>query len=183
MPYRDETKQIQKALLSLGYSLPKWGADGKAGDETFGAADAWIANDGEPVAAPVSATDADFNARSVKNLQDVHPDLVRVMTLARSRTPVPFTVIEGLRSVERQRQLVAQGASTTINSRHITGHAADIVPHRPNGKIAFDWPLYYIVAPIIKEAARELGVAVEWGGDWRSIKDGPHFQLSRKSYP
>jgi peptidoglycan L-alanyl-D-glutamate endopeptidase CwlK len=126
---------------------------------------------------------AEWDARSRTNLQGVHPDLVRVMARARELSPVRFTVIEGLRSQARQRQLVAQGASRTMNSRHITGHAVDIVPHRPNGDLAFDWPLYHKLAPAVKQAATELGVAIVWGGDWRTFKDGPHFELDRRSYP
>lgn len=124
-----------------------------------------------------------WDARSERNLKGVHADLVRVMNLARQRSPVRFVVIEGLRTEERQRQLVAQGASKTMNSRHLTGHAVDLVPLGPTGQPAFDWPLYYKLAPVVKAAAEELGVALDWGGDWRSFKDGPHFELRRSVYP
>jgi len=118
--------------------------------------------------------------RSLQNLSGVHPDLVAVVKRAIQITEVDFTVIEGLRSRERQKQLVAKGASKTMNSRHITGHAVDMVP----------WPIdwndlkrFEIMADAMKQAAEELGVDVEWGGDWRTFYDGPHFQLSRKAYP
>jgi hypothetical protein len=70
-----------------------------------------------------------------------------------------------------------------MNSRHLTGHAVDLVPIGPNGKAAFDWPLYDKLGPAVKAAAEKEGVALDWGGDWTSFKDGPHFELDRKVYP
>lgn len=154
-------------------------ADGIVGDKTLAALDRAL----PPSEAPAQPVLTGWDERSARNLQGVHDDLVRVMELARARSPVKFTVIEGLRTIERQRQLVAQGASKTMNSRHITGHAVDIVPHRPDGTLAFDWPLYYQIAPVIKAAAKEIGVPVTWGGDWRSFKDGPHWELTHAAYP
>lgn len=122
-----------------------------------------------------------FSQRSLDRMKSLHPDIVQVMKLAISRSPVDFTVLEGMRSVDRQKHLVAKGASTTMNSRHLTGHAIDIAP-LDNGSVSWDWPLYHKLAPVIKEAAEELGVDLEWGGDWTSFKDGPHWQLSWNSY-
>ena len=124
-----------------------------------------------------------FSRRSRENLRGVHPDLVRVMERAIEISDLDFIVIEGLRTIERQRELVAQGASRTMNSRHITGHAVDLLPIGRDGRAAFDWPLYDILAPAVKRAADELGVAIVWGGDWRTFKDGPHFELDRSVYP
>lgn len=124
-----------------------------------------------------------WSSRSLKNLNGVHPDLRRVMDRALETSPLDFVVIEGLRTVERQKQLVAKGASKTMNSRHLTGHAVDVVPIGPNGKAAFDWPLYDRLAPAIKDAAAREGVAIVWGGDWKTFKDGPHFELDRSVYP
>ena len=124
-----------------------------------------------------------WSARSLKNLNGIHPDLRRVMDRALQESPLDFVVIEGLRTEARQRQLVAQGASKTMNSRHLTGHAVDLVPIGPNGKAAFDWPLYHKLAPAVKAAAEAEGVAIVWGGDWSTFKDGPHFELDRKAYP
>ena len=123
-----------------------------------------------------------FGQKSLQKLNCVHPDLIAVMQLAISRSDVDFSIIEGLRTVAQQKKYVASGASKTMKSRHLTGHAVDIAPY-VGGKIRWDWPLYYKLAPIIKQAAKELNIPIEWGGDWKSFKDGPHWQLPWKQYP
>lgn len=123
-----------------------------------------------------------FSERSLGNLRGVHGDLVAVITEALQKTPYDFIVIDGLRTQREQEVLVAKGKSKTMNSRHLTGHAVDILPIGPQGP-AFDWDLYHEVAPVILSIANEKGVAVEWGGNWKSFPDGPHFQLSREAYP
>lgn len=123
-----------------------------------------------------------FGPRSLKRLEGVHSDLVRVMKLAISRSPLDFAVIEGLRTLATQKKYMAAGATRTMNSRHLTGHAVDIAPW-VGGTVRWDWPLYYRIAPIIKQAADELDVPIQWGGDWRSFKDGPHWELPWKAYP
>lgn len=123
-----------------------------------------------------------LSASSLAKLKGVHPDLVRVIKKAAEITKVEFVVIEGLRTLERQKQLVAAGASKTLKSRHLTGHAVDVVP-LVDGKIRWDWPLYHKLAPFIQAAARAENVPIEWGGDWKSFPDGPHWQLpKRKPY-
>lgn len=117
-----------------------------------------------------------LGSMSLARLEGVHPDLARVIHRAIEITPVDFSVVEGLRTKERQAELVAAGASKTMNSRHLTGHAVDIAPY-VGGTIRWDWPLFYQLAPAVKKAATELGVKVEWGGDWATFKDGPHWQL------
>ena len=120
--------------------------------------------------------------RSIERLQGIHPDLVRVVERAIDLTTVDFTVLEGLRSPERQQTLVASGASQTLNSRHITGHAVDLGAWVDN-QVDWSWPLYTKIANAMKAAANELGVSIVWGGDWRTFKDGPHFELDRRYYP
>jgi len=120
--------------------------------------------------------------RSLNNLRGVHPDLVAVVKKAITITTVDFTVIEGLRTQARQKQLYLKGATKTMRSRHLDGHAVDIVPY-VDGKIRWDWPLFYPVADAMKAAALQVEVPVEWGGDWRSFKDGPHWQLPWGNYP
>lgn len=123
-----------------------------------------------------------LSPRSEKALAGVHPDLVRVVRRAAEITAIDFIVTEGLRSQARQKQLVAAGASKTMKSRHLTGHAVDLAA-LVAGKVRWDWPLYAKLAEAMKRAAAELGVPLEWGGDWKSFKDGPHFQLPWKQYP
>jgi peptidoglycan L-alanyl-D-glutamate endopeptidase CwlK len=120
--------------------------------------------------------------KSLERLNGVHPDLVRVVKLAITRTPVDFVVLEGLRTKERQAVLFKQGATKTMNSRHLTGHAVDLAP-AIGGVVSWDWPLYHKLAPVMKAAAKELGVAITWGGDWTTFKDGPHWELRRDKYP
>lgn len=123
-----------------------------------------------------------MNERSMKNLEGVHPDLRKIILEAYAQSPVKFIVTEGIRTRQRQAVLVAQGASKTMNSRHLTGHAVDIAPI-VDGEVRWDWPLFHTIAPVVKEAAKKLGLKVEWGGDWKKFRDGPHFQLPRKEYP
>lgn len=123
-----------------------------------------------------------LGTRSRQNLQGVHPDLVKVVERAIQITKQDFTVIEGLRSAKRQAQLVKSGASQTTNSRHLTGHAVDITPW-VDGQISWDWKYYGEVREAMFQAARELGVEIEWGGNWKSFKDGPHWQLPWAKYP
>jgi peptidoglycan L-alanyl-D-glutamate endopeptidase CwlK len=120
--------------------------------------------------------------RSRERLQGVHHDLVRVVERAIELTSVDFTVLEGLRTTDRQKTLVAAGASKTMNSRHITGHAVDLGAY-VDGQVDWSWPLYERIAATMKLAAKELNVMIVWGGDWRTFKDGPHFELDRKAYP
>ena len=117
--------------------------------------------------------------RSLQNLSGVHPDLVAVVKRAIEITEQDFSVIEGIRNINRQRELVKTGKSTTMNSRHLTGHAVDLAPW----PISWDWEYFYPIADAMKAAAEELDINLEWGGDWKSFPDGPHFQLSRKTYP
>jgi peptidoglycan L-alanyl-D-glutamate endopeptidase CwlK len=120
--------------------------------------------------------------RSKSRLEGVHPDLVKVVERAIEITEVDFAVIEGLRTLSRQKELLAKGATTTLNSRHLSGHAVDIAAW-VDGTIRWDWPLYHRLAKAMKDAAAELEVDIKWGGDWNSFPDGPHFQLDWKTYP
>lgn len=120
--------------------------------------------------------------RSKQRLKGVHPDLIAVVNRAIEISDVDFTVLEGLRSVSRQKELVAKGASTTMKSRHLTGHAVDLGAW-VDGTVRWDWPLYHKIADAMLKAAKELDVKVEWGGHWGSFPDGPHFQLNWERYP
>ena len=123
-----------------------------------------------------------FSQRSESRLQGVHPDLVKVTRRALELSSVDFGITEGLRSQERQKQLVAQGSSQTMNSRHLTGHAVDVVAY-VGSDISWAMPLFQQIAQAFKQASEELSIPVEWGGDWKTLKDGPHFQLPFMGYP
>ena len=123
-----------------------------------------------------------FSKASEAKLKGVHPDLVRVLRLALTRSALDFTVLEGVRTLKRQRMLVATGASKTMNSRHLTGHAVDIAAI-VGGRVRWDWPLYQKLADVVMAAAKELAVPLVWGGSWKTFKDGPHFELDRRLYP
>ena len=123
-----------------------------------------------------------LGTRSKKRLAGAHPDLRKVVERAIQLTEVDFTVLEVLRTKRRQRVLLNAGASITMNSRHLTGHAVDLGAY-VDGRVSWDWALYYKIETAMKQAANELCIDLEWGGDWKSFKDGPHYQLSWKGYP
>lgn len=208
---------IQTELLDAGFYKGK--VDGIAGKLTVEAVEQAIKSDAvtsdEVVAvvqqnvSPPSLTDPAVVApkkgkfvlgkRSLDNLKNVNADLVRVVRRAIEITEIDFTVIEGFRTNERQRELVRKGASKTMDSRHLTGHAVDIAPI-VNGSISWDFDHYYPLAEAMARAATELGVTIRWGGCWSVITgkkgtaqswvqayrkgggrflDGPHFEIPR----
>ena len=149
-----------------------------------------------------------LNARSRERLHGVHSDLVLVVQRAMAWTECDFRVTEGLRSLDRQKQLVADGKSQTHNSRHLTGHAVDVAAVI-QGRVSWDWPHYFLIADAFRKAATELDIPIIWGGAWRRtlnghvsaqklqrayreecvkagrvpFLDGPHFELDRRKYP
>lgn len=129
-----------------------------------------------------------FGQRSTARLATCHPAIRRVFQRAITMSDLDFTILEGVRQIERQRQLVAAGASKTMASRHLPSpvdglsRAVDAAPVI-DGVVSWDWPLYHRLAKTIKAAAAIENVPIEWGGDWRSFKDGPHWQLPRALFP
>jgi peptidoglycan LD-endopeptidase CwlK len=121
-----------------------------------------------------------LGTRSRQNLSGVHPDMVAVVEKALELSEVDFTVIEGVRNIERQKQLLADGKSTTLKSRHLTGHAVDMVPWPVDWE---DLERFEAMAKAMKAAAKELEVPIIWGGDWKTFYDAPHFELNKKKYP
>lgn len=122
-----------------------------------------------------------FGKASSSRLYEIHPDLQKVARRALVLSPVDFGISCGLRTLAEQKELFDAGASKTMDSRHLTGHALDFVCYI-NGKVSWSWPLYNQVAAAFKVAAQEAGVPIVWGGDWRSFKDGPHIELDRNEY-
>ncbi len=149
-----------------------------------------------------------LGSASMKELSGVHPDLVKVVKRAIALTAQDFSVHDGIRTAAEQKQLVASGASQTLDSRHITGHAVDLVPY-VNGKLRWEWPPIYVIADAVRVAARELDTPLRWGGAWdvdftasddspedlvaayvarrkrqalRAFIDGPHYELPKAVY-
>lgn len=122
--------------------------------------------------------------RSLDRLKGVNPSLVAVFKRACETMPFDVTVLEGLRSYERQQELLMKGATKVSVSRHMSGNALDIAPY------PIDWndlERFQIVAEHMFKAAEELGVVIRWGGTWertftKPVKwakflDAPHFEL------
>ena len=169
----------QTLLFDAGYNPGP--IDGQWGPKTQAAYRSW--RDDKFGSAPIGSVDIPGGEK----LDGVHPSLVRIFQRAFAISDVPFQILEGVRSIERQKQLVARGASQTMRSRHLRatngfGHAVDAAPLE-NGNISWNWALYYPLADAIKKAAGDEGVPVEWGGDWKSFKDGPHWQLPWDQFP
>ena len=123
-----------------------------------------------------------LSKRSLSKLEGVHPDLVKVVKRAIALTEIDFSVTEGLRSVTRQKELVALGASQTMRSRHLTGHAVDVVAI-VDGKVTWEPEPYDKIADAMLKAGAELNVPITWGGLWKTLVDKPHFELHKGKYP
>lgn len=156
----------------------------------------------EPQFKAVGSRGFKLSHASVDKVNKVNYDLWRVVRLAVKYTTQDFEVIEGLRTKERQRQLVNSGASQTMKSKHIDGKAVDLTP-LINGNISWDWKYFYPIAEAMRKAAKELNVKIRWGGAWavlndtskpttelvkdyiaerrklgkKAFTDGPHFEL------
>lgn len=208
-------RQIQTQLKQAGYY--KGEIDGIAGKQTVSAVvlaieDEKISDEDaiavvqqnvsspiltEPTAVQPVKGNFKLGPKSLERLKGVHPDIIRVVQRAIELSEIDFTVLEGLRTKERQAELVRKGASKTMNSRHITGHAVDIAPI-VDGKVSWDFNYYYPLAKAMAQAATELGVPIRWGGAWTVIAakkgtpqewvkayrdgggrflDGPHFEI------
>lgn len=145
-----------------------------------------------------------LSRRSLDRLEGVNDDLVAVVRYAINATKTDFGVIQGLRTLEQQKELFAKGASKTMKSKHIDGNAVDLMAYI-NGRGSWELNLYDDLADAMKEGAQMAGVAVRWGAAWhiddirrwdgtmeeamnayidlrrsqgrRPFIDGPHFEL------
>lgn len=146
-----------------------------------------------------------FGNKSLERMKGVHPDLVKVMNLAIQKSSQDFSITEGLRTLAKQKTLLAQRLTTTLNSKHLPqstgyGHAVDVAPYPVN----WDLKSFYPIVEAIRAAAKELGINVKWGGSWDILNntsaspetlvtnysrlrkskgkspfiDGPHFELA-----
>jgi peptidoglycan L-alanyl-D-glutamate endopeptidase CwlK len=118
-----------------------------------------------------------LSARSKSMLIGVHPDLVRVVEQAILITMVDFSVVCGVRSLAAQRKLFTAGKSKTMHSKHLTGHAVDLAPWVGKTINWADGPHWHQLSTAVKEAATMCGVEVQWGGDWQTFIDKPHWQI------
>ena len=145
---------------------------------------------------------------SLRNLTGVNPKLRLLCEEAIKESPIDFRVTEGLRTLSRQKHLVSIGASKTLDSRHLTGDAVDLVPW--DGGPRWEWPLIYRLAEHIRSVALTHSISVRWGGVWdlaqsftyttkppeelvnayvsrmeakgkKAFLDGPHFELCKRS--
>lgn len=150
-----------------------------------------------------------LSERSLKELTGVHDDLVSVIRRAAELSAQEFAVHDGIRTLEEQKELVRAGASQTLDSRHLTGHAVDLVPVI-NGKLRWEWDPIYRIADAVRTAAKELEIPLRWGGAWdidftssndhtedlvadysarrkragkKVFLDGPHYELPKAKYP
>lgn len=114
-----------------------------------------------------------LSKRSRTNLVGVQPQLVAVVERAIQLTTVDFAVTEGLRTEAKQRKLVAKGASQTMNSKHLTGHAVDLVAFI-GGRISWELNLYDEIADAMRLAALEKNTGIRWGAAW-NIPDIRHW--------
>lgn len=111
-----------------------------------------------------------------ERLSGVHPDIVKVVRQVDANHPNTFVVLEGVRTLSRQKELFKKGSTKTMNSRHLTGHAVDLGV-LIDGTLVWDWSSYANASKYVKEAAKQVGVSLEWGGDWTKFRDGPHWQI------
>jgi len=146
-----------------------------------------------------------LSQRSLSNLAGVEEDLVAVVKHAIKVTKVDFGVTCGVRTVAEQKELYKSGASTTMNSKHLTGRAVDVVAYI-GPRVSWELNLYDDIADAMKEAAHAVGVDLRWGAAWhipdirfwdgtmedamnayidlrrsqgkRPFIDGPHFELN-----
>lgn len=150
-----------------------------------------------------------LSERSLKELTGVHDDLVSVIRRAAELSAQEFAVHDGIRTLAEQKELVRSGASQTLDSRHLTGHAVDLVPVI-NGKLRWEWDPIYRIADAVRTAAKELEIPLRWGGAWdidftssndyaedlvadysarrkragkKVFLDGPHYELPKANYP
>lgn len=117
-----------------------------------------------------------LSQKSKDKLEGVDIRLVRLVEQAIKETIIDFTVLEGLRTPERQQQLVNDGFSQTMKSKHLTGHAVDLGAI-VDGKLSWDKQYYPELAKAMKKAAADQQVNIRWGGEFKSFFDGPHFEL------
>ena len=129
-----------------------------------------------------------LSARSIIRLDGVHPALVAVVRAAIAISKVDFTVLEGRRTLEKQREYFNAGKSRTMASKHLSGHAVDLAPILDTDgdcdtELSWNPDHFLPINDAMQQAAANLNVKITWGGTWRSFPDSPHFEISPQEYP
>ena len=123
-----------------------------------------------------------LSSKSLSKLVGVDEDLCIVVLRAITLTEQDFAVFEGLRTLERQKQLKAEGFTRTLKSYHLRGKAVDLVAWR-NGRLTWEVDALTEVGMAMKKASKELGIPITWGalkkygGNWNTFNDMAHFQI------
>lgn len=147
------------------------GASGALPEPVYNA----LEQNGGPTRAASNALSDDW-ARG--RVEGVDPRLVNLLDAVRAETGVDFIITEGMRDKARQQEMVNSGKSQTMNSRHLHGNAIDIAIQNPDGSINWDFDAYVPLGEAFKRIATEKGLTdAVWGGDWKTLRDGVHFQL------
>lgn len=140
-----------------------------------------------------------FGKKSWKKLEGIHPDLVKVMTYSIKTSIYDFSIVDGIRTAERQQALYSKGRKKTgiivtnadgikYKSNHQIkndgyGYAVDLYPYI-NGEIRTGYDKYKIefkeIAKHILKTAKKLDIYIVWGGHWTDPFDPPHFELKNE---
>lgn len=121
-----------------------------------------------------------FSERSIKAMQGIHPDLRKVADRAMELTTHDFVITQGLRTIEQQREYLDEGKSQTMHSRHLVGCAIDYVDYP---EFSYNMKLMTEISKPFKQASKELGIPINWGGDWKGFVDSSHIELDPSVYP
>ena len=120
-----------------------------------------------------------LSKKSLAKLDEVNPDLQKLVRNAIGLSTIDFGISEGMRTKERQKILYDTGKSQTMNSRHLTGHAVDVYAWK-DGAVSWEFEDYKTINVAFSQASKLTNIPYVWGGSWKSFKDGPHFELKRE---
>lgn len=129
--------------------------------------------------------DFKLSEKSYERLSGCHPDLIKLCERALQLSKYDFGITEGLRTLTRQKDLIAKGKSWTLESKHLKqsdgySHAFDFVVVDESGNYTYKAGYYRKVMQAFVTAAIELNIQIEFGGLWKTTFDGPHVQLNQK---
>ena len=126
-----------------------------------------------------------FSVKSLNLLNNpkLNPSLRTLFMEAIKDAPLDFTIIETVRTKEKQLEYVTKGASKTMRSRHIPEtnssgfcEAVDAAPY------PIDWndkERFKKLAAHILKKANQLNIPITWGGNFKTLVDMPHYELKR----